>query len=72
MPGWWSTTTAKDPWTGVIEDLESGAADLALGGLWVPAMYAGSPRELTVVCQLNHQFPMAILLRHPSPVLRAG
>ena len=57
--------TPKDPWTGVIEDLESGAADLALGGLWVPAMYAGSSRELTVVCQLNHQFPMGILLRDP-------
>ncbi len=60
-------TTPKDPWTGVIDDLESGAADLALGGLWVPAMYAGSPRELTVVCQLNHQFPMGILLREPTP-----
>ena len=60
-------TTPKDPWTGVIDDLESGAADLALGGLWVPAMYAGSPRELTVVCQLNHQFPMGILLRDPTP-----
>ncbi len=51
----------------MIDDLESGAADLALGGLWVPAMYAGSPRELTVVCQLNHQFPMGILLRNPEP-----
>jgi len=59
--------TPKDPWTGVIDDLESGAADLALGGLWVPAMYAGSPRELTVVCQLNHQFPMGILLRNSEP-----
>ena len=59
--------TPKDPWTGVIDDLESGAADLALGGLWVPAMYAGSSRELTVVCQLNHQFPMGILLRDPKP-----
>lgn len=58
--------TPKDPWTGVIDDLESGAADLALGGLWVPAMYAGSSRELTVVCQLNHQFPMGILLREPT------
>ena len=28
-------------------------------------MYAGSSRELTVVCQLNHQFPMGILLRDP-------
>lgn len=61
------TATAKDPWTGVIEDLESGAADLALGGLWVPAMYAGSSREFTVVCQLNHQFPMGILLREAQP-----
>jgi NitT/TauT family transport system substrate-binding protein len=55
--------TPKDPWTGVLDDLASGDADLALGGLWVPAMFSGSTRELTVVCQLNHQFPMAILLR---------
>src|SRR5215210_707443 len=34
---------ACDPWTGVLDDLESGAADLALGGLWVPGMYAGTP-----------------------------
>ncbi len=61
------TATPKDPWTGVIDDLESGAADLALGGLWVPAMYAGSSRKLTVVCQLNHQFPMGIVLRDPKP-----
>ena len=57
------TAVACDPWTGVLDDLESGRADIALGGLWVPAMYAGSPRELSVVCQLNHQFPMAIAVR---------
>ena len=56
----------------MIDDLESGAADLALGGLWVPAMYAGSARELTVVCQLNHQFPMGILLAGPGARLPAG
>jgi NitT/TauT family transport system substrate-binding protein len=54
---------ARDPWTGVVDDLETGAADIALGGLWVPAMYAGTDRKLTVVCQLNHQFPMAIVVR---------
>ena len=37
------TARACDPWTGVLDDLESGAADLALGGLWVPGMYAGTP-----------------------------
>ena len=57
------TAVARDPWTGVLDDLESGRADLALGGLWVPAMYAGSNRGLSVVGQLNHQFPMAIAVR---------
>lgn len=57
------TAVARDPWTGVVDDLETGAADIALGGLWVPAMYAGTGRKLTVVCQLNHQFPMAIVVR---------
>jgi NitT/TauT family transport system substrate-binding protein len=57
------TARACDPWTGVLDDLESGAADLALGGLWVPGMYAGTPRELSVICQLNHQAPKAIVQR---------
>src|ERR1700722_6621041 len=54
---------ACDPWTGVLDDLDSGAADLALGGLWVPAMYVGTPRQLDVVGQLNHRFPMGIVAR---------
>ncbi|MFF2393350.1 ABC transporter substrate-binding protein [Nocardia sp. NPDC058114] len=57
------TATAKDPWTGVLDDLDSGAADIALGGLWVPGMYWGTPRELTVFAQLNHQFPKALVTR---------
>lgn len=61
------TATAKDPWTGVLDDLDSGAADIALGGLWVPAMYAGTPRKLTVFAQVNHQFPKALVTRAPNP-----
>jgi NitT/TauT family transport system substrate-binding protein len=61
------TATAKDPWTGVLDDLDSGAADVALGGLWVPAMYAGTPRKLSVFAQVNHQFPKALVTRAPSP-----
>ncbi|KRD08689.1 hypothetical protein ASE48_09090 [Mycobacterium sp. Root265] len=57
--------TAKDPWTGVLDDLDSGAADVALGGLWVPAMYWNTPRELTVFAQVNHQFPKALVTRSP-------
>lgn len=59
------TATAKDPWTGVLDDLDSGAADVALGGLWVPAMYWDTPRELTVFAQVNHQFPKALVTRSP-------
>jgi ABC-type nitrate/sulfonate/bicarbonate transport system substrate-binding protein len=55
--------TPRDPWTGVLEDLDSGAADVALGGIWVPAMFFGTPRRLTVFTQLNHQFPMAVVTR---------
>jgi len=57
--------TAKDPWTGVLDDLDSGAADVALGGLWVPAMYWNTSRELTVFAQVNHQFPKALVARTP-------
>ncbi|MET0476281.1 MAG: ABC transporter substrate-binding protein [Mycobacterium sp.] len=57
------TATAKDPWTGVLDDLDSRAADVALGGLWVPAMYAGTTRKLSVFAQVNHQFPKALVTR---------
>jgi NitT/TauT family transport system substrate-binding protein len=60
------TAKACDPWTGVLDDIESGQADLALGGLWVPAMYAGTTRKLSVVGQLNHKFPMTIVAREKS------
>lgn len=59
--------TARDPWTGVLDDLDSGAADVALGGLWVPAMYADGPRELVVFAQVNHQFPKALVTRDVRP-----
>lgn len=62
--------TAKDPWTGVLDDLDSGAADVALGGLWVPAMYWNTPRALTVFAQVNHQFPKALVTRTPRTDFR--
>ncbi|GAA4686200.1 ABC transporter substrate-binding protein [Frondihabitans cladoniiphilus] len=63
------SAVARDPWTGVVDDIESREADLALGGLWVPAMYAGTPRKLSVVGQLNHMFPMTIVARNEtSPI----
>lgn len=59
-------STYPMPWDEVIHDLASGAADLALGGIWGPAMYAGAGRELVSVGQLNARFPMAIVTREPT------
>jgi NitT/TauT family transport system substrate-binding protein len=59
------TAQPRDPWTGVLDDLASEAADVALGGLWVPAMYAGKARDLVVVGQLNARFPMVLVTRAP-------
>jgi NitT/TauT family transport system substrate-binding protein len=55
----------RDPWTGVIDDLDSGATDLVLGGLWVPAMYAGKGRDLVAVGQLNARFSKVLVTREP-------
>lgn len=53
----------RDPWTGTLEDLRAGTADVVLGGIWVPAMYAGAGRDLVAVGQLNARFPMVVMTR---------
>ncbi|MFE4422051.1 ABC transporter substrate-binding protein [Streptomyces sp. NPDC056817] len=56
----------QDPWEGVLTDLASGEADVALGGLWVPAMYHGTARDLVAVGQLNGRYAQAIVTRAGS------
>ena len=62
----------RDPWTGVLEDLAAGDADLVLGGIWVPMMYAGMGRDLVSIGQLNGRFPMVILTREPLEEFSPG
>lgn len=57
--------TPRDPWDGVMHDLADGSADVALGGLWVPAMYAGRGRNFVAFAQLNDRFPMTLVTREP-------
>ena len=45
--------TVPGPWLGTIL---AGEADIVLGGLWVPAMYAGRGRTLVSVGQVNARF----------------
>jgi NitT/TauT family transport system substrate-binding protein len=59
------TAEPRNPWDGVMYDLADGSADVALGGLWVPAMYSGRGREFVAFAQLNDRFPMIIVTREP-------
>ncbi|MFF0341511.1 ABC transporter substrate-binding protein [Kribbella sp. NPDC004875] len=55
--------TLRDPWDGIMHDLADGTSDVALGGLWVPAMYSGRGRDFVAIAQLNDRFPMCIVTR---------
>ncbi|HZX06395.1 ABC transporter substrate-binding protein [Kribbella sp.] len=58
--------SAPDDWTQVLTDLETGTADVVLGGLWVPAMYHGRGREYRAFAQLNARNPKALVTREPT------
>jgi NitT/TauT family transport system substrate-binding protein len=53
----------RDPWDGVLADLVSKEADVVLGGLWVPAMYAGRGLDLVAVGQVNARFSKVLVTR---------
>lgn len=55
----------QDPWEGLLTELAEGTADVALGGLWVPAMYHGSGRDLVCVGQLNGRYAQEVVTREP-------
>lgn len=56
---------APDPWTGVLDDLDTGRADAVLGGVWVPAMYHGRGRDYRAFACLNATNPKAFVTREP-------
>lgn len=51
------------PWDGVLDDLAEGTADMALGGIWVPAMYRNRAKDYTVFAQIANRCPLALLRR---------
>lgn len=53
-------------WEDVLPEIESGAADLALGGIWVPAMYHGRGRDLVATTQLRNRVPFTLVGRTRS------
>ncbi|NUS00678.1 MAG: ABC transporter substrate-binding protein [Kribbellaceae bacterium] len=59
--------TLHDPWDGIMHALADGSADVALGGVWVPAMYSSRSslrgKDFVAIAQLNDRFPMCIVTR---------
>jgi NitT/TauT family transport system substrate-binding protein len=51
------------PWDGVLDELTEGTADMALGGIWVPAMYRNRAKHYTVFAQIANRCPLALLRR---------
>lgn len=59
--------SAPPDWTQVLDDLDAGAADLVLGGIWVPMMYHGRGRDYIAVAALNSRNPKVLVMRQPAP-----
>ncbi|KAF9250252.1 hypothetical protein DTO006G1_1640 [Penicillium roqueforti] len=55
-----------NPWDGVLDALADGTADMALGGIWVPAMYRNRVKDYTVFAQIANRCPLALLCRSPA------
>ncbi|KAF2802411.1 uncharacterized protein BDZ99DRAFT_512475 [Mytilinidion resinicola] len=59
------TVTIPTPWDGVLDALENGTADMALGGIWVPSMYRDRVQNYPVFAQIANRCPLAILKHGP-------
>ncbi|KAJ5160646.1 periplasmic binding protein-like II [Penicillium canariense] len=57
------TVSIPTPWDGVLDALADGTADMALGGIWVPAMYRDRVTDYTVFAQIANRCPLALLRR---------
>lgn len=57
------SVTVPNPWDLVLDELASGAADAALGGIWVPAMHLGRSVRYTPFAQNSARAPLAIVGR---------
>jgi NitT/TauT family transport system substrate-binding protein len=60
------SATVPSPWDQVLSDIGSGAADAALGGIWVPSMYLGRANRYTPFAQVSARAPLAIVGREPA------
>ena len=57
------TASVPNPWDLVLDDIDSGKAQAALGGIWVPSMYFGRAQRYTPFAQVSNRAPLALVGR---------
>lgn len=64
------TVKIPTPWDGVLDELSTDRAELALGGAWVPSMYYGRVQNYTIFGQIANRCPLAIIRRTSSTAFK--
>ncbi|MCC8167521.1 MAG: ABC transporter substrate-binding protein, partial [Planctomycetes bacterium] len=54
-----------EPWNKVLEELDSGAAQCAADGIWLPSLYKKRVRDYYAFAQCAARFPMTLVARKP-------
>jgi len=57
------SASVPKPWDLVLDDLSSGTAEAALGGIWVPSMFFGRANRYTPFAQVSGRAPLALVGR---------
>ncbi|TNB46240.1 ABC transporter substrate-binding protein [Martelella lutilitoris] len=57
------TAEVPSPWDRVLDDIGSGKAEAALGGIWVPSMFHGRGKRYVPFAQVAARAPLAIVGR---------
>jgi NitT/TauT family transport system substrate-binding protein len=60
------TESVPNPWDLVLDDIGSGKAQAALGGIWVPSMYFGRAQRYTPFAQVSNRAPLALVGREKA------
>lgn len=57
-----------NPWDLVLDEIEQSRSHVALGGVWVPAMFHGKGKHLIPFAKVSARCPMVIVGRKPEPI----
>jgi len=55
-----------NPWVQGLEDINTGKADVVLGGIWVPVMYHGHIKDYMSIAKIASKCPLYIISKEKS------